>query len=32
VPAEQLPTMLGLTSASVANHPRALRLNDTTIA
>jgi hypothetical protein len=32
VPAEQLATMLGLTSASVATHPRALQLNDTTIA
>ena len=32
VPTEQLATMLGLTSASVATHPRALQLNDTTIA
>jgi calcineurin-like phosphoesterase family protein len=32
VPSEQLPTMLGLTSAAVMNHPRALRLNDTSIA
>lgn len=32
VPTEQLPTMLGLTSASVVTHPRALQLNDTTIA
>jgi hypothetical protein len=32
VPTEQLATMLGLTSASIATHPRALQLNDTTIA
>jgi 3',5'-cyclic AMP phosphodiesterase CpdA len=32
VPAEQLPGMLGVTSVTVVKHPRALRLNDTTIA
>jgi len=32
VAAEQLPGMLGVTSVSVMNHPRALGLNDTTIA
>jgi len=32
VPPEQLPTMLGVTTASVVQHPRALRLQDNTIA
>jgi len=32
VPAEQLPTMLGITSVAVVNHPRSLALSDTTIA
>jgi 3',5'-cyclic AMP phosphodiesterase CpdA len=32
VPTEQLPSMLGVTSVAVVNHPRALRLNDTTLA
>ena len=32
VPPEQLPGMLGVTSVAVVKHPRALRLNDTTLA
>ena len=32
VPAEQLPSMLGVTSVSVVKHPSGLRLSDTTIA
>jgi 3',5'-cyclic AMP phosphodiesterase CpdA len=32
VPADQLPTMLGVTSVSVAKHPRSMVLSDTTIA
>jgi len=32
VPAEQLPTMLGITSVAVVTHPRSLALSDTTIA
>jgi 3',5'-cyclic AMP phosphodiesterase CpdA len=32
VPADQLAAMLGVTSVSVQSHPRALVLNDTTIA
>jgi 3',5'-cyclic AMP phosphodiesterase CpdA len=32
VPPEQLPAMLGVTTVSVVQHPRALRLQDTTIA
>jgi 3',5'-cyclic AMP phosphodiesterase CpdA len=32
VPPEQLAKMLGVTSVSVAKHPRSLALNDTTIA
>ena len=32
VSAEQLPGMLGVTSVAVVTHPRALRLNDTTLA
>jgi 3',5'-cyclic AMP phosphodiesterase CpdA len=32
VAANQLPNMLGITSVSVVPHPRALALNDTTIA
>jgi 3',5'-cyclic AMP phosphodiesterase CpdA len=32
VPTGQLPAMLGVSSASLVNHPRALRLDDTTIA
>jgi 3',5'-cyclic AMP phosphodiesterase CpdA len=32
VPAEQLPGMLGVTSAALVRHPRALRLTDLTIA
>jgi 3',5'-cyclic AMP phosphodiesterase CpdA len=32
VAADQLPKMLGITSVSVVPHPRALALNDTTIA
>ena len=32
VPTEQLPGLLGLTSVTVVKHPRALRLDDTTIA
>jgi 3',5'-cyclic AMP phosphodiesterase CpdA len=31
VPADQLPKMLGITSVSVAKHPRLLALTDTTI-
>ena len=32
VPTEQLPGMLGVTRVAVVKHPRALRLDDTTIA
>lgn len=32
VAAAELPTMLGITSAPVVGHPRALALRDTTIA
>ena len=32
VPADQLPKMLGITTVSVVNHPRALALEDATIA
>ena len=32
VPTEQLPDMLGVTSVALVQHPRSLRLNDTTIA
>jgi hypothetical protein len=32
VPAEQLPSMLGVTSAALVTHPRSVRLNDATIA
>ena len=32
VPAEQLPGMLGVTSVSVLEHPRALALSDTSLA
>jgi 3',5'-cyclic AMP phosphodiesterase CpdA len=32
VPADQLPTLLGVTSAAVVKHPYALALNDSTIA
>ena len=32
VPTGQLPAMLGVSSASLVNQPRALRLDDTTIA
>lgn len=32
VPAEQLPEMLGVTSVSLAKHPRTLTLNDSTLA
>jgi 3',5'-cyclic AMP phosphodiesterase CpdA len=32
VPASELPAMLGVTSVSVAKHPRALALNDATLA
>jgi 3',5'-cyclic AMP phosphodiesterase CpdA len=32
VPADELPRMLGLTSVSVARHPSALALDDTTLA
>jgi hypothetical protein len=32
VPTGQLPAMLGVSSASLVNHPRALRLDDKTIA
>jgi hypothetical protein len=32
VPAAELPAMLGVTSVSVVQHPRALRLQDSTLA
>ena len=32
VPTEQLPDMLGVTSVALVQHPRSLRLNDTTLA
>jgi hypothetical protein len=32
VPADQLPTMLGVTSVSVVKHPSSLQLNDTALA
>jgi hypothetical protein len=32
VPAEQLPTMLGVTSVSVVQHPHSLRLQDSALA
>ena len=32
VPTEQLASVLGVTSVAVVSHPRALRLNDTTLA
>jgi len=32
VPADQLPTMLGITSVSVVKHPSSLALNDTALA
>jgi Calcineurin-like phosphoesterase len=32
VPSEQLPDMLGVTSVALVQHPRSLRLNDTTLA
>jgi len=32
VPAEQLSTMLGVTSVSVVKHPRSLALSDATLA
>jgi len=32
VPTEQLPDVLGVTSVALVQHPRALRLDDTTLA
>ena len=32
VPSDQLPAMLGITSATLAAHPKALSLSDTTLS